>query len=583
MSNSNTFINWFSNKNTLFPGENARKKAFKAAQRYFDANPNATKIRRQDKRDRKNSLIKAQDGEIYMLAHDDNHNESYLGYGAFASVKKAINSHGQYVAVRIEYEKTNYEQNLNESNDPTISEEISLTVGKLKRESTSKKTLGNRVNPTAQSSNSEEGELKEKKCYQIQNLAGIDLNYFLQIKKDQLSQNERIRLGIRIINAVAKLHEKNIAHLDLKPANILIDPLTHEITLIDFDFSEKNINEKLSCCKGTSNYLPHKNNILKTEKKDIDIFALIKTLFLKKEVYIEQLTRVKKDDMGGIFVLPDDTDNTRHNLLTSLYRRAYTKVPPHPFAQPNSTSKKLTYYTPKKFPSCRALGLTLIQHFFPDPRNTSLLTSTPDEQAAYLNECDQKVTKNINDDFKKNLKKNVLLAIGRYNICNQLNYHNKSILSCLFKPIWKIKSENYNALLSQAQTPFQQLVITYTLLCAKKGTLLKSLVATHLNLQHCEAKYRINALLRDEIKTMLMHLDSTLSADRIEKKIDDTMIQLQDTVATPIIKQATKTVSCLTPWSSRLFVDALANLKTIQNGLTQTTGVSCKSYSVHVP
>ncbi|WP_437852557.1 AAA family ATPase [Sorangium sp. So ce363] len=45
---------------------------------------------------------------------------------------------------------------------------------------------------------------------------------------------EFLRLAIRIVSAVADIHQRNVVHKDLKPDNILVHPTTGEVKLIDF-------------------------------------------------------------------------------------------------------------------------------------------------------------------------------------------------------------------------------------------------------------------------------------------------------------------------------------------------------------
>ncbi|WP_437895326.1 AAA family ATPase [Sorangium sp. So ce124] len=45
---------------------------------------------------------------------------------------------------------------------------------------------------------------------------------------------EFLRLAIRIVSAVADIHQRNVVHKDIKPDNILVHPTTGEVKLIDF-------------------------------------------------------------------------------------------------------------------------------------------------------------------------------------------------------------------------------------------------------------------------------------------------------------------------------------------------------------
>ncbi|KAL5536133.1 hypothetical protein ACEPAF_4238 [Sanghuangporus sanghuang] len=60
-----------------------------------------------------------------------------------------------------------------------------------------------------------------------------------------------------LLTIISRLHELHIAHLDIKPTNILWDPSTHSIRVIDFDSSEKldpNGSRKIRGIFGTSGF-----------------------------------------------------------------------------------------------------------------------------------------------------------------------------------------------------------------------------------------------------------------------------------------------------------------------------------------
>ncbi|KAL5494590.1 hypothetical protein ACEPAI_51 [Sanghuangporus weigelae] len=60
-----------------------------------------------------------------------------------------------------------------------------------------------------------------------------------------------------LLTIISRLHELHIAHLDIKPTNILWDPSMHSIRVIDFDSSEKldpNGSRKITGISGTSGF-----------------------------------------------------------------------------------------------------------------------------------------------------------------------------------------------------------------------------------------------------------------------------------------------------------------------------------------
>jgi serine/threonine protein kinase len=52
-----------------------------------------------------------------------------------------------------------------------------------------------------------------------------------------LSLNEKVRLFKQLIIALEGLHSLSIVHRDIKPSNLMLDPVTRDLTLIDFDLS----------------------------------------------------------------------------------------------------------------------------------------------------------------------------------------------------------------------------------------------------------------------------------------------------------------------------------------------------------
>lgn len=228
---------------SAFPAVDKLSGFFNSAKTFFDANPDKPKMRRIGEKKIKNSFIryKKDDGsdEILMLARSDlksskgsDHfnpdiNCAYLGKGGFAKAKVAMNEDGEYFAVRIEQKKSL----VTDSKEVDFGRKTGLIKGVINR--------------------SEKGINKE---YQVQKL-GVSLRKFLQ--SATLTEAERFRIALRITEKVQELHEKhNIAHLDIKPDNIIIDETTHEITLIDFGLSEESPNKALNDLKGTELYSP---------------------------------------------------------------------------------------------------------------------------------------------------------------------------------------------------------------------------------------------------------------------------------------------------------------------------------------
>ena len=69
---------------------------------------------------------------------------------------------------------------------------------------------------------------------------GCDLKQFGENNKGKISPEMIIDIGEKILEGLKYLHSLSIVHQDLKPQNIMINPKTSEVKLVDFGIS-KNI------------------------------------------------------------------------------------------------------------------------------------------------------------------------------------------------------------------------------------------------------------------------------------------------------------------------------------------------------
>jgi len=101
---------------------------------------------------------------------------------------------------------------------------------------------------------------------------------FSLVTKRSLSEKLARTFFRQMVSAVAYLHEKGIAHLDLKPENFLIGP--EGLKLIDFDFSHRVDGPLTEGMRGTPGYRPPEfaRGFLK-DLKAADIYSLGITLF----------------------------------------------------------------------------------------------------------------------------------------------------------------------------------------------------------------------------------------------------------------------------------------------------------------
>ena len=85
----------------------------------------------------------------------------------------------------------------------------------------------------------------------------------------------------QLVEATAYLHRHNVLHLDIKPANVLVDPYEH-CKLIDFGCSQRRTEPTLSICQGTHAYRAPElfKGQLPTTKADV--FSLAVTIWSLK-------------------------------------------------------------------------------------------------------------------------------------------------------------------------------------------------------------------------------------------------------------------------------------------------------------
>lgn len=71
----------------------------------------------------------------------------------------------------------------------------------------------------------------------MEDFGGISLQEWAIKRGKQLSLREFLEVGITLCNALEILYQKQIIHKDIKPSNILINPETKQVKLIDFSIA----------------------------------------------------------------------------------------------------------------------------------------------------------------------------------------------------------------------------------------------------------------------------------------------------------------------------------------------------------
>ena len=112
----------------------------------------------------------------------------------------------------------------------------------------------------------------------IEFVKGEDLTQFVQ-RNGALPINQVKKFGLQILSGIKYLHENQIFHKDLKPANVLLSADLLNIKIIDFGLSTKidqNEENKQSKMAGTMKYMsPEQINGIQSFKCDIWAFGCI--------------------------------------------------------------------------------------------------------------------------------------------------------------------------------------------------------------------------------------------------------------------------------------------------------------------
>lgn len=157
------------------------------------------------------------------------------------------------------------------------------------------------------------------------------LHSYLHDKKSihPVNEDHEYDLAIQAALLIHDLHvgkaskkRQKIAHLDIKPQNIMYDNVSNIMYLIDFGFS-KNLDDRTADNGGTCGYIPLPLSLY--SKQEHDIFSLLRTLYLPPEFLIPkdlqfnkgEVTRRSADDA---WIFSDDhvrkNDRLRQLLLS---------------------------------------------------------------------------------------------------------------------------------------------------------------------------------------------------------------------------------------------------------------------------
>lgn len=252
------------------------------AEAFFKANPHEIKFRKAKKLARAHSFFNF-DGVIYVVNNTKHSDcEPDAGKGGFARVKRAFNQEGDCFAIRIE---------AHHDEEPTRSEQILHALGQ-QLSSRKKRVVNKKAGESGTLILGQKGQricLVEKKSYTLMKYLGNrdlfdELITLPESKGAPLSQDEKLMLMLKAMMSAQYLHQKNIAHLDIKPENFVVNGhgVERVVTLVDFDFSEQMPSNEDSANNfkmipgeifGTKSYLSPEIKLERVYSLESDIYA----------------------------------------------------------------------------------------------------------------------------------------------------------------------------------------------------------------------------------------------------------------------------------------------------------------------
>lgn len=171
---------------------------------------------------------------------------------------------------------------------------------------------------------------QDKYCFIYEYIEGYDL-YDYVYRIGDLSEQQMKHIIRQVIHGLKFLHENNIVHVDLKCENILFNPDTNEVKIIDFDLSvvvhEKSKIIKHTLC-GTEPYVAPETikYSIYSPKTDVWQLGVVLYVLVTEGAPCEDVLNHECDDeckenmldVLGTYIIEKGFDHSLHTLLEHI-------------------------------------------------------------------------------------------------------------------------------------------------------------------------------------------------------------------------------------------------------------------------
>jgi PAS domain S-box-containing protein len=169
----------------------------------------------------------------------------------------------------------------------------------------------------------------------LEDIGGDSLDHLL--KRIRLSPIDSLELMIAITNAVGLVHRQRVIHKDINPSNIIYNPETKEVNLIDFDLADETPERSIapqapSALEGTLEYISPEQTGRMNRPVDYrtDFYSLGVTFY---RMLTGRLPFEAKDDLGMVYnhiaelpIPPHRLDNNIPEMISRIVMKLLSKM-----------------------------------------------------------------------------------------------------------------------------------------------------------------------------------------------------------------------------------------------------------------